>query len=267
MQNSSAGKSELSGSVSKIDNNSLCLQSNQLLMSLFSEIIRSLCPDVFLEIGAREADFSFSMSEALPNTKFICYEANKHSFNTFHSRFEGKTNVEYLNSAISDYVGSAIVKIPRGNRPEILTKGNASLLDRRGYSKGYIEETVICTTLDDACLGIGADSTVCGWIDVEGHFRAVHSGGPVTFSRFDALFVEVEDHSFWEGQALTSEVCSMLHGSGMVAIARDRESDLQYNMIFVRENLTDRMRPMLSLFFEKLASLSGESNKISVASA
>ena len=267
MRNSSSGKSELSGSVSKIDNSGLRLQSNQLLMSLFNEIIRVLCPDVFLEIGAREADFSFSMSEVLPDTKFICYEANKHSFNTFCSRFEGKANVEYLNSAISDHVGSAIVKIPRGNRPEILTKGNASLLERRGYSKGYIEETVSCTTLDEACRGVGAGLTVCGWIDVEGHFRAVHRGGTVTFSRFDALFVEVEDHGFWEGQALTSEVCSMLLASGMIAIARDRESDLQYNIIFVRKQLVDRMKPMLSRFFEKLAALSDASNTAPEASA
>ena len=235
-------------------------------MSLFEKIILSLRPDVFLEIGAREADFSFSMSEVLPNTKFICYEANKHSFNAFFHRFEGKRNVVYRNEAISDYIGSSTIKIPRGNRSDILTKGNASLHDRRGYAKGYIEEVVSCTTLDESCLSIGADSTVCGWIDVEGHFRAVYEGGTVMFSRLDALFVEVEDHEFWEGQALSSEVCSMLQNSGMVAIARDRESDLQYNVIFVKDRLIDRLKPMLSVFFDKLAALLDESTGISHAS-
>ena len=262
MKNSYSCNAILSASVSMISNSSLRLQSNQLLMALFGDIVISLGPNVYIEIGAREADFSFSMSEVLPNTKFICYEANKHSFNVFFHRFEGKRNVAYLNVAISDSIGLTTIKIPRGNRPEILTKGNASLLDRRGYSKGYTEEAVHCTTLDESCLGIGADSTVCGWIDVEGHFRAVHKGGAVTFSRLDALFVEVEDHEFWEGQALTSEVCSMLQNSGMVAVARDRESDLQYNMIFVKDSLTDRMKPMLSVFFKKLAALSDEFNRI-----
>lgn len=262
MQNSYHIESYLYQSVAKIDNKSLRSQSNYLLTILYKKIITFLRPDVFLEIGARQADFSFAMSEVLPNTKFTCYEANKHSFNVFCGRFEAKDNVEYLNVAISDDIGLTVIKIPVGDRPEVLTKGNASLLDRTSYSKGYIEETVSCTTLDKSCLSIGADLTVCAWIDVEGHFRAVHKGGSVTFSRLDALFVEVEDHCYWEGQALTSEVYSMMNGSGMVAIARDREYDLQHNVIFIRENLTDRIKPMLDEFFEKLTLLSDTSSHI-----
>jgi FkbM family methyltransferase len=254
------GASYLSETVSKIDNNDLRAQSNKLLTILFEKIIVMLHPNVFLEIGAREADFSFYMSEILPDTKFICYEANKHSFNAFYSRFEAKRNVEYLNVAISDDVGSVAIKIPKGNRPEILTKGNASLLNRSSYLKGYIEELVNCTTLDESCLSIEPASTICSWIDVEGHFRAVYKGGLATFSRFDALFIEVEDHSFWEGQALTPEVYSLLHDSGLVAIARDRESDLQYNVIFVRENLMGEIKPLVDEFLEKLASLPSPDN-------
>ena len=155
-----------------------------------------------------------------------------------------------------------LIKIPVGDRPEVLIKGNASLLNRSNYSKGYIEETVNCTTLDKSFLSISTDSTVCAWIDVEGHFRAVHQGGSATFSRLDALYVEVEDHCYWEGQALTSEVYSMMNGSGMVAIARDREYDLQHNVIFIREYLTERIKPMLDEFFEKLAILSNTSSHV-----
>lgn len=262
MQNPGNIESYLYQSVAKIDNNSLRSQSNQLLTNLYKKITTSLQPNVVLEIGARQADFSFAMSEVLPNTKFICYEANKHSFNAFSGRFEGRDNVEYLNMAISDYTGLTAIKIPVGDRPEVLIKGNASLLNRSNYSKGYIEETVSCTTLDKSCLSISTDSTVCAWIDVEGHFRAVHQGGSATFSRLDALYVEVEDHCYWEGQALTSEVYSMMNGSGMVAIARDREYDLQHNVIFIREYLTERIKPMLDEFFEKLAILSNTSSHV-----
>jgi FkbM family methyltransferase len=251
----------LSDSVSKIDNDNLRLRSNQLLVTLYKEIIILLHPNVFLEIGAREADFSFLMSHVLSNTEFICYEANKHSFDAFSGRFKFRSNVKYLNIAVSNSSGSVTVKIPNGNRPEVLTKGHTSLLHRTNYSKGYVEEIVNCTTLDESCLSISADSSICAWIDVEGHFRAVHSGGPATFARLDALFVEVEDYSFWEGQALTPEVCSTLRGCGMIPIARDRESDLQYNVIFIKENLAHKTAPLASKFLEELASLQDVSIK------
>ena len=54
----------------------------------------------------------------------------------------------------------------------------------------------------------------------------------------------------------------MMNGSGMVAIARDREYDLQHNVIFIREYLTERIKPMLDEFFEKLAILSNTSSHV-----
>lgn len=256
MSNSILNNLFLTQTVAHINNQNACAASNKLLVTLFKEIVSLLSPDVLLEIGARQADFSFDLSSQLPNTRFVCFEANKHSFDTFNKRFKEIANVEYLHLAISNSNGLTKIKIPKGNNADLLIKGNASLNSRTDYDAGYIDETVMSMTLDAFCSDIKPEKSVCAWVDVEGHFGAVYQGGLNTISRLDALFIELEEKSFWQDQLLASEIFSLLHKSGMVAIARDSESRFfQYNVIFVKQHLIDKIKPNLKIFLEKLGKL------------
>lgn len=246
----------LTHSTAHINTREACIESNKLLVSLFKEIVLTLSPAVFFEIGARQADVSFDLSSKLPNTHFICFEANKYSFDVFNKRFHNKSNVEYLHTAVSNYDGQATIKIPKGTNPDLLVKGNASLSLREQYEEGYVEHEVPCVRLDSFCTGISLEKGACAWIDVEGHFQAVAEGASNTLAELDVIFIEVEEKPFWQGQILASEIFNLLCANNMTAIARDSESRFfQYNVIFIKSHLIDLIKPQLKIFLDNLAKL------------
>ena len=206
--------------------------TNPELVQLFEQITVQINPDRILEIGARQADFSYAMSHRLPNCSITCFEANPVSFEQFGSRFSNISNVEYLNLAVTDSNAPVQIRIPGGRDPDNLAKGSASLLTRTNFpDTDYTDFTVPGGRLDDLIQG---GSRIVQWLDVEGHLESVFSGGLAVLNRTVALFLEVESRPFWKGQWTDSVVFEFLESHGFRMVAQDRESPEQYNVIFVR---------------------------------
>lgn len=216
-------------------------KTNAILVELFRDITTRLNPNLFLEFGARQADFTWEMSRLLPSTEFICIEANPFSHSKYSARFDGKPNVRYLNFAISEKNGIAEIKIPNLLAPNDLTKGNASLATRSAYDGDYTTRSVPSMRLDDF-LCSHMSKSICAWIDVEGYLRQVLEGATKSLEMIDAAFIEVEESPFWDNQLLDVEVFEIMQRNNFIPIARDREYSKQYNVIFVKKNKIQQIK-------------------------
>ena len=214
-------------------------QSNVNLVTLFENITILLQPDLILEFGAREAEFSKKMVNQLPKARIKCFEANPFSYQEYSKPFESIANVEYQNLAIGDTNQIVQIKIP-GNDSN-LTKGSASLAKRLNHPDQYNTQPVQQYTLDHLVNADPAKSIVA-WIDVEGYLKPVIDGASSTLDRLNAIFVEVESRPFWHNQITDLQVYEEFTKYDLVPFAADRESPEQYNVIYVKSSILSQLK-------------------------
>lgn len=226
--------------------------SNKALVNLFHSIVSVVRPSHFVEIGARQADFSILIGKEFPGTKIFAFEANPYTFEYFKKRrnFEA-FGVQYMNVAISDAPGRLVLRIPVDAEEDSLTKGNSSLKERAKDSQKYEECEVMSTSLD-AFFPAVEGQTYCSWIDVEGALAEVIAGGKNFLRDCSALFVEVEQKAYWKGQMLAREVIQEMLQLGLVPVARDREYPYQHNVIFIRPEIMDSISSYLQKYLAAL---------------
>jgi hypothetical protein len=71
----------------------------------------------------------------------------------------------------------------------------------------------------------------------------------------DAVIIEVEERRIWDDQWLASTVYEKMASHGLIAVARDAEYKVQYNVVFVRKELVGRVKPQLVKFFDAIRTL------------
>jgi len=219
-------------------------QSNVALVRLFMELNRVIKPSLILEIGAYNAAFSIEAKKLLQNTRVVAFEASPYNFQHFKDHVNIRTSgIEYLHLAITEQTGVAEFQIQTKIDDEDLSpiRANNSLLARTeaGVLVKYQKVIVPTLSLNEYILQNNlAGMSFTAWVDVEGALEGVLKGGSQVWKECAAIFIEVEEHKYWETQWLYSDVVSYLTASGFTPAARDFEYIDQYNVIFIRnENL------------------------------
>ena len=73
------------------------------------------------------------------------------------------------------------------------------------------------------------------WIDVEGASAQVLRGATGILGAVAVVMIEVESDRRWEGQEwVDHDVVRFFASVGLIPVARDRQSRLQYNIVFAR---------------------------------
>jgi FkbM family methyltransferase len=214
-------------------------QIEQRLVSYFRRLCRRIAPSVVLEIGAHEARFSRWAASELPAARVLAFEANPHVHAKFIDKLAG-TRVEYLNAAVGPVNGEVELNVPlevAGTSRE-LTSRMASL-EVHTRASDQIQVTVPGVRLD---VVLAPGERVVAWIDVEGANKSVLESGASVLEHTDAIHIEVEWKTTWEGQWLDSDVALHLRRHGLVPVARDIKRHHQYNVVFVRAGLVDDLR-------------------------
>jgi FkbM family methyltransferase len=224
--------------------------SNAFLVTRFVAILQILRPDVFCDIGAYDGQTSIMMREALPSAAIHAFEANP-EVQRAYSTNPLLAGLSYENVAVCDHDGTTRILAPRsvtvlypdgdataGTRvvePPLTKK--SSLRFRNGKTT-YTEHCVPACRLDS----VFAERLTTGdrfalWIDVEGAADKILSGACETLKNTVAVFIEVENYSFWRRQVKSSEIARRLAKLGFVPVARDNEyGEYQYNIVFVKRN-------------------------------
>ncbi|MCX7287984.1 MAG: FkbM family methyltransferase [Rhodobacterales bacterium] len=218
------------------------LKSRDRLQGFFEDLQAILTPEMTLEIGAHAAPFSQRMS--LRGIEAHAFEANPYNHKAFAGRMKRRAPaVKYHHLAMSDTDGHVTfqVKESRGDEPFKKISGNNSLLQRTAPGITYESVTVPSVRLDSFLAANGLEGrSFSAWIDVEGALGMVTAGFGAALRSCLSLIVEVEDHSFWQGQMLVQDAMRYFAGQGLVPIARDFEALHQYNLLYLRKDMADR---------------------------
>jgi FkbM family methyltransferase len=207
-------------------NNNLVISGNGLLSEKFFVMQKTLKPDYAIEVGAHAAEFSVTVSNYF-GIKATAFEAGQSIYETYKDRIKGDL-VKYVNSAVSDIDGTVSFKVEQN---ELF--GNNGIVKRNG-TYPLSEKEVQSHRLDTYFENIDF-SNACLWIDVEGASRQVLTGGLKTLQRVSSVFIETEDHPYWEDQWLTLDVVKFLNSQGFALEDSEKVYEAQQNLLFVRK--------------------------------
>jgi FkbM family methyltransferase len=227
--------------------------TNFLLVDLFEAICRATGVNGFLECGAHDAEASRRFVCSTRDGIAVAVEANPH---TYHSktRSASKLGVTPLNLGVAAQSGRLTLHVPNSRRIDNPSPGNASFLLRSEAVSHYDKIDVEVTTVDKLVLRYLDDRSVALWIDVEGQAEEVLAGAKSTLRSqlCSVVFVEVESHAYWEGQALAPDITDRMAAIGLLPVARDCEFRRQYNIVFVRENLVADVESLTCRYWNEI---------------
>jgi FkbM family methyltransferase len=198
-------------------------------------VVDILQPSAFYEIGAFNAETSIHIKRHLANCDVYAFEANPYNFNEFKKEAID-SNIQYMYSAISNETGTAIFNIQAKKKNKELEpiRGNNSLFERNEKGVHYEKVTVPVETIDNYFKS--KHTTVCMWIDVEGKGYEVLSGAKNSLIDTKLILIEVESYQFWKDQKLDTDIIKLLKSHNFLPIARDYETENQYNILFCKES-------------------------------
>lgn len=213
-------------------------KSNKILVDKFFEIIENIKPTCVFEIGAFSAEFSRNIKSKYPEIKSFAFEANPYNFKHFNDLFKFEDlDIKYINKAISDKSGDVTFLIQKKiNDNEVSPiRGNNSIMTRNVENIEYEEVKVNSISLSDFIKENSiSNEIIILWIDCEGYNEFVLNGCIDILNEVYAIFIEVEEKSFWENQWLEKDVEFFLTNNGFFLSARDGEYERQYNQIYLK---------------------------------
>lgn len=226
-------------------------KSAALLKNHFMILCQELRIGTLLEIGAHAAETSVEFVERTGG-RAIAYEANPHTFES-KTKLASEKGVDVRNLGISNELGTTRFHIPISGKLRSLTPGNASLR-KRSVEVEYITRLVTLSTIDEEVKGVDLSSGVALWIDVEGMGYEALLGGIKLFSQGNCkiVMIEVECIEFWEDQATCLAIDNLMRRNGFIAVMRDAEYDLQYNVIYVDERLIGNLDAQITGYWGAL---------------
>lgn len=211
-------------------------RSNAELANLFANIIVNSKIDSFFEIGAFNADFSMFIKDKVKNV--VAFEASIKNYNNAKNNLSG---IEYLNMAVSNQDGEININVPISAKSgiETINMGSSSILIKdNDEDTVYEKNKVLSTKLDTFIKNKKWDSqNNTLWIDVEGASLEVLLGAENTLKNTKAIFIEVEQATFWKDQPLVGKINKFLCDKNFIPIARDFEYENQYNIVYVSEDI------------------------------
>jgi FkbM family methyltransferase len=214
-------------------------RSNKNIVDLFFGILRTYQPALFVEAGAKDAATSVKASNFLPDARIVAFEASPHNYAHFsNAPALEESRVEYRHNALTDRNGPVTFNIQTrvGDAEVDKVRGNNSILKRARKDTEYEEVTVEGITLDSLFQDNAVESCAM-WVDVEGAAEMVLKGAEWLLARTGLMLIEVEDHSYWDGQWTTRQVVEHLCDKGLVPVARDFEYRRQHNILFVSDEV------------------------------
>jgi FkbM family methyltransferase len=212
--------------------------TNGRMVELFKHLCEVIQCRMTVEVGAHGAEFSRDMARRLPQATIVAFEANPHVHSAFAGRVGGR--VDYRQSLVASDRRPRTLYIPRRSQwadKDVEHHPGATIASlKKGVAVVEAEEVVVeSTTLDQVC----ADTewlAPCGlWIDVEGAASEVLIGAHASLSRnVQLIFMEVERRAAWHDQWLLADVRDYLGMKGFVPVCRDRETEWQFNEVYVQ---------------------------------
>lgn len=197
------------------------MYSDKNMLNAYLDMQKILLPNVSIEVGAYDADFSKAMVGIAKEV--WAFEASPYVFN----KFKDIPGVNYLNLAISDKAGEVEFEIQK-DLPLIIS--NNSIMKRNDSSnKEYI--SVKSVSLNDMFKD---KKNISLWIDCEGANEQVLTGASEILPNVVSIFIEVEGQKFWKDQWIEQDVKEYLAKFGFRLSMSEPQYTNQFNQIYIR---------------------------------
>tara|TARA_B100000686_G_scaffold93268_1_gene99660 strand:+ start:5895 stop:6647 length:753 start_codon:yes stop_codon:yes gene_type:complete len=208
---------------------------------LFNSLLFIFQPDLIFDIGSLDGRDAIRMTNLLPDSKVVSFEANSLNFKKMQDNpIFNSLDISIINKAVLDIDGEVdfyeeekfIKEEGRDNR-----HGGVSSTRVRTdqISRGHEIIRVQSTRVDSFVLSLPTlPKQIALWIDVEGGAYEVLNGLHKVKELVSFIHVEVETEEVWKNQKTKCEVLSLLEREGFVAIARSPKL-LQHDLVFVNK--------------------------------
>ena len=201
------------------------------------DIQKVLHPDISVEVGAHDADFS---KEMLPfDLEVFAFEASPYVYNRFKNEMSG---IEYINKAVSD--SNKLIKFEIQPDPDPSIVGNNSIKNRneiKDYSYIDVESVSIDEYFKDKLFYNGAL-----WIDAEGASREVLLGAKNTIKNFSSIYIELELQDFWLDSWKRDDALKYLESNGFYLFHEAPCYGGQVDAIFIRNDYKEKINEIIS---------------------
>jgi FkbM family methyltransferase len=236
-------------------------------------VVRILKPSHFFEIGAYEAGTSIRIAKQLSQTVCVAFEADQDVYSHFLSVHAPASppNFRYLHRAICDYDG--VMNFQKqtaidGQEADILAKNNSA--KQKDIQATYRSIETKCQRIDTFVAELSERPTSCILrLDVEGICYEALMGAGDVLDTCVAVYAEVEDFVIWRDQKTAFAVHELLYRRGFVPVSRDVETVGQYNVLWLKQGLTNfrPIRSRLAIYFSELQHIVAQSSSRDRSSA
>ena len=207
------------------------------ILSLFLKLQKVLEPDVAVEVGAHDADFSKEMTDF--NIDVFAFEASPYVYNRFKNEMSG---IKYINKAVSDKNETIKFEIQPDPDPSII--GNNSIKNRnevKDYSYIDVESVSIKKYFNEILFSKGAL-----WIDAEGASREVLLGAEDRIKDFSSIYIELELKDFWVDSWKRDDAVEYLESKGFYLFHEAPCYGDQVDAIFVKNEYREKINEVIS---------------------
>jgi FkbM family methyltransferase len=179
--------------------------ANKNILDLFMSIQSIIKPDISIEVGAHDADFSKEMIAL--DVDVFAFEASPYVYDRFKNDLAG---IKYINSAVSNTNKKIKFEIQLDVDPSIA--GNNSIKNRnesKDYSYIDVESISINEYFRDTLFSKGAL-----WVDAEGASGEVLLGADERLKDFGSIYIELEKKDFWKDAWQRDQAVKYLNDNG-----------------------------------------------------
>lgn len=197
------------------------MHSDKGMLAAFIDIQKVMLPNVAIEVGAYDADFSRAMVGIAKEV--YAFEASPYVYN----KFKNINGVDYQNLAISNISGEIEFELQVDEHR--LTANNSIMKRNDNTNKEYI--SVPAKTLNEL---FQEKKNIALWIDCEGASEQVLTGASLVLPNVQSIFIEVETVKFWKNQWVEQDVRDYLLNFGFRLSRSEPQYTNQYNQIYIR---------------------------------
>jgi FkbM family methyltransferase len=206
----------------------------------FLNMQKILKPDISIEVGAYDADFSKLIARSV--SKAYAFEASPEVYEKFKDYME---NIVYINKAVSNYNGTTQFNIDVRFNPSDVGHNGIKKTSINNWVKESFEIDVECVALDSHFNDLDSNNVVL-WIDCEGANREVLTGANNLLKNVSSIFIETETEYLFEDAWSEENVIHYLEEKDFSLVYREEAYKNQYNCIFIKQGLITK--DILSLY-------------------
>lgn len=198
--------------------------ANEDVLKVFLSIQNKISPDIAIEVGAFNGDFSKQISET--GIDVFAFEASPYVYNRFKNEL---SHINYINKAVSDK--NEMIKFEIQSDIDPAAAGNNSIKNRN-EKKDYFYIDVEAVTLDTYFKDKEFGKAVL-WIDAEGSGGEVLRGAGNVLKNTASIYMELEEKDFWIDAMQKNEIVEYLRDKGFSLVYEVPCYTAQVDAIFV----------------------------------